>query len=64
MTYDEAIKLTDLQKKLNILCDKFDKAKNLKKIIKKMSYGQLLIGLALIGIAIVILGTKIIVEWL
>tara|TARA_R110002167_G_scaffold57618_2_gene163095 strand:+ start:476 stop:637 length:162 start_codon:yes stop_codon:yes gene_type:complete len=42
MTYDEAIKLTDLQKKLNILCDKFDKAKNLKKIIKKMSYGQLL----------------------
>tara|TARA_R110000803_G_scaffold27868_1_gene64855 strand:+ start:296 stop:514 length:219 start_codon:yes stop_codon:yes gene_type:complete len=42
MTYDEAIKLTDLRKKLNILCDKFDKAKNLKKIIKKMSYEQLL----------------------
>tara|TARA_R100001463_G_scaffold135355_1_gene198581 strand:- start:405 stop:566 length:162 start_codon:yes stop_codon:yes gene_type:complete len=42
MTYDEVIKLTNLRKKLNILCDEFDKAKKLKKIIKKMSYEQLL----------------------
>ena len=42
MTYNEVNKLYDLREKLNILCDKFDKAKNLKKIIKKMSYEQLL----------------------